>query len=316
MNRQNIIAIVGPTASGKTALGVFLAENLGAEIVSCDSMQIYKQMDIATAKPTAEEMHGIKHHLIDFLPPDSSYSVASFCRDAAEAVNDISSRGKLPIIVGGTGLYLDSFLNSISFLDGANNTEIRSRLNLTLKEKGVEYLYARLCEVDPEAAEKIHPNNALKIIRALEVFESSGFTITEQIRQSRSSQGRYNVLYIGISYRDREKLYDRINSRVDLMLEKGLLNETKNFYEGKTSETSVAAIGYKELKPYLDGERSLEECVEALKLSTRHYAKRQLTWFRRNENIIWFYADDYSDISELYEAVLSKAKLFTGGEMN
>lgn len=312
MPKQKIIAVVGPTASGKTALGVYLARHLCGEVISCDSMQIYKYMDIATAKPTAEEMQGIRHHLIDFLPPECSYSVAAFCRDAALAAADIVSRGKIPIIVGGTGLYVDSFLNNTEFLEDAHNDGIRQQLFSLADEKGTEFLYEKLLKSDPQAASKIHPNNTVKIVRALEVLETTGMTITRQAEISHKNPSPYDAVYIGINYKDRQKLYDRINKRVDIMLENGLVDEARRFYEHSSSDTSVNVIGYKELKPFLDGVLPLDVCVENLKRATRHYAKRQLTWFGRNEKTLWFYADDYSVQDDLYADVLSAVT--KGGE--
>ena len=314
MKKTKVIVIVGPTASGKTSLGIHIAKQFGGEVISGDSMQIYKKMDIATAKPTAEEMDGVKHHLIGFVNPQDEYSVASFCEDAKKAVSEIKEKGKVPIIVGGTGLYIDSFINNITFFQDASSEKIREELYNELNEFGIEKLYNELISVDSEAAKKIHPNNEVKVIRALEIYRTTGKNLTEQNEQSHQSEREYEPLYIGISYKDREKLYDRINKRVDIMLENGLLDEAKEFYKEYASKTAVNAIGYKELKPFIDGEKTLEECANHLKQSTRRYAKRQLTWFNRNERINWVYPDTYEDISLLYDEAERLVEEFLKGE--
>lgn len=314
MKKTKIIVVVGPTASGKTSLGIHLAQKLGGEVVSGDSMQIYKDMNIATAKPTEEEMQGVKHHLIGFVNPEDEYSVASFCSDAKRVVEDIASRGKMPVLVGGTGLYIDSFINNTEFFDNANSKTVRDELYKELNENGIEKLYNELLSVDSEAAKKIHPNNEVRVIRALEIYRLTGKNLTEQNKCSHENESPYEPLYIGISYKDREKLYERINKRVDLMYDTGLLEETKEFYKKHPSQTAVNAIGYKELKPYLDGEKTLEECLEHLKQSTRRYAKRQLTWFNRNEKINWVYPDLYNDINELYLKTDALTEKFLKGE--
>ena len=314
MKKTKIIVVVGPTASGKTSLGIHLAQKLGGEVVSGDSMQIYKDMNIATAKPTEEEMQGVKHHLIGFVNPEDEYSVASFCSDAKRVVEDIASRGKTPVLVGGTGLYIDAFINNTEFFDNANSKTVRAELYKELNENGIEKLYNELLSVDSEAAKKIHPNNEVRVIRALEIYRLTGKNLTEQNKSSHENESPYEPLYIGISYKDREKLYERINKRVDLMYDTGLLEETKEFYKKHPSQTAVNAIGYKELKPYLDGEKTLEECLEHLKQSTRRYAKRQLTWFNRNEKINWVYPDLYNDINELYLKTDALTEKFLKGE--
>lgn len=314
MKKTKVIVIVGPTASGKTSLGIHIAKQFGGEVISGDSMQIYEKMDIATAKPTAEEMDGVKHHLIGFVNPQDEYSVASFCEDAKKAVSEIKEKGKVPIIVGGTGLYIDSFINNITFFQDASSEKIREELYNELNEFGIEKLYNELISVDSEAAKKIHPNNEVKVIRALEIYRTTGKNLTEQNEQSHQSESEYEPLYIGISYKDREKLYDRINKRVDIMCDNGLLDEAKEFYKEYASKTAVNAIGYKELKPFIDGEKTLEECANHLKQSTRRYAKRQLTWFNRNERINWVYPDTYEDISLLYDEAERLVEEFLKGE--
>lgn len=310
---KKAIVVVGPTASGKTALGVHICKKFNGEVISCDSMQIYKGMSISTAKPTEEETDGIKHHLIDFIPITQSYSVSDYCKDAQIAFYDVLSRNKLAVFVGGTGLYIDSFLSNTKFLDGASSDVIRDNLKAELDEKGIDKMYEELSFVDPDAASKIHPNNTKRVLRALEVYRATGVTITEQERRSRSEEPLISPLYIGITYSDREKLYSRINKRVDLMLENGLTDEAKELFSGDYSSTAVASIGCKEMKPFLDGEKSFEECVEKLKLNTRHYAKRQLTWFRRNDKINWVYPDLCSE-EELYNQVDNLIKTYLEGE--
>lgn len=298
-----IIAVAGPTASGKTRLGVFLAERFSGEIISADSMQIYKGMNIATAKPSPGETRGVRHHLIDFLDPGESFSVSEFITLANEAADDILSRNKLPILVGGTGLYADSFLSGRTFLESPRDEDLRKTLNKRLREEGARALLSELEKIDPETAASLHPNNTKRIIRALELYTVTGKTLSQQNALSHRSPSKYAPLYIGISFRDRETLYKRIDARVDEMLRRGLVDEAKEYYSKEISVTASAAIGYKELKPYLDGEKTLEECADSLKTSTRRYAKRQTTWFKRNENIKWFYRDDYGCFLELEDGV-------------
>ncbi len=309
MEKTKIIAVVGPTASGKTALAVELAKCFDGEVISADSMQVYRGMDIATAKPDEAEMSGIPHHLISIINPDEEFSVSEFKRLAENAINDIVSRGKLPIIAGGTGLYVDTLLNNTSFLDNTKNEEIREKLQKRADEEGIKSLYDELREKDPSAAEKIHPNNVLKVIRALEIFYSSGKTLTEQNELSHTEESPYESFIIGLTAVDRDYLYDRINLRVELMSEAGLVDECKMFYSSSYAHTAVQAIGYKEMKPYLDGEISLDEAKDNLKQATRRYAKRQLTWFRRNEKINWFNTDLLSR-EDLISSATEKVKEF------
>ncbi len=291
MEKIPLIVVCGPTASGKTSLAVELAKIYDCEVVSADSMQIYKNMQIATAKPTAEEMQGIKHHLIDFLEPDRNFSVADYVSLAKECIQSIYSRGRIPLLCGGTGLYISSLIDNVTFDNTCSSTELRKELSEIAKSKGGEYLLEILKEFDPESAERLHPNNATRIIRAIEVYKISGVTMTEAIRNSRR-EGIYKLCMIGISYADREKLYSRINMRVDDMLNKGLVKEAEEVFNAGSLGTSYQAIGYKELRPYFNGEKTIEECIEKLKLETRHYAKRQLTWFRRDKRINWIYPDE------------------------
>lgn len=311
--KKKAIVIVGATASGKTGLGVYVARKFNGEVVSADSMQIYKGMSIATAKPTVEEMQGVPHHLIDFLPVTEKYSVSSYCDDAKAVFDDIVSRGKLPVIVGGTGLYIDSFLSNTQFLDNAGSDEVRERLKKEFEIHGIEKLYKELCEVDPDAAQNIHPNNTVRVLRALEVYRATGKTLTEQNQLSHNVESDIEPLYIAIGYHDREILYDRINKRVDIMLESGLLDEAKEFFKLNPSVTAFKAIGCKELKPFIDGETDLDICVDNLKRETRRYAKRQLTWFKRNDKIHWLYADN-KDRASVYNEAEDLIKEFLGGD--
>lgn len=303
MDKIKVIAVVGPTASGKTGLAVELAKEYGGEVVSADSMQVYKHMDIATAKPTKEEMQGIPHHLIDFLEPDEKFSVAKYVSLAHGVISDIYARGKLPIVCGGTGLFCDSLLNNIQFTPTGEDLEYRNELRERAQKYGAQSLLDELAQYDPESAERLHPNNLGRIIRAMECYKLSGVTITEQNALSRTGENPYESLYIGINYHDREVLYSRINKRVDLMMQSGLLDEAKNYLSKEKYPTACAAIGYKEFIPYFDGEISLEQAIENLKRSTRRYAKRQLTWFRRNENINWIFGDEKTSLLTLAKEV-------------
>ena len=311
--KKKAIVIVGATASGKTGLGVYVARKFNGEVISADSMQIYKGMSIATAKPTIEEMQGVPHHLIDFLPVTEKYSVSAYCNDAKTVFDDVISRGKLPVIVGGTGLYIDSFLSNTQFLDNAGSDTVRETLKKEFEIKGIEKLYEELCEVDPEAARNIHPNNTVRVLRALEVYRATGKTLTEQNLLSHNVESDIEPLYIAIGYRDRELLYGRINKRVDIMLENGLLEEAQDFFKMNPSVTAFKAIGCKELKPNIDGEADLDICVDNLKRETRRYAKRQLTWFKRNNKIHWLYADN-KDRDTIYNEAEALIKEFLGGD--
>lgn len=303
--KRKAVVVVGPTASGKTALGVHICEKFNGEVISADSMQIYKGMSISTAKPTIEGQRGIPHHLIDFLDITEKYSVSAFCNDAKKVFDTICENDKLPVIVGGTGLYIDSFLTNTSFLDNANSEEIRMRLNNELKENGIDFMYSQLKSIDPEAADKIHPNNTVRVLRALEVYYSTGMTITQQARMSHDVETDIEPLFIGITFKDREKLYERINKRVDIMIQEGLWEEAEQFFKSFPSVTAFNAIGCKELKPYFDGLKSADECIEDLKRSTRRYAKRQLTWFKRNPDIHWIYRDEMDDFSDYVDDLIN-----------
>ncbi len=313
MKKIPVIAVVGPTASGKTSLSIEIAKHFGGQVVSADSMQIYEKMNIATAKPTVEEMQGIPHHLIGFQPIDKKFSVAEYVSLANECINKIYNAGDLPVIAGGTGLYVDSLLQNIQFSKEENNEEIRKELTDLFDEKGAEYMLEKLREIDPETAQRLHLKDKSRIIRALEIYQLTGKTMTEQKVISREEETPYDVMCIGINYRDRNVLYDRINLRVDIMLKNGLLEEAKDFYDTSSDTTACQAIGYKELAPYFKGEKELSECVEKLKQETRHYAKRQLTWFRKNENINWIYPDDYENSQDMYNSVFNMVNEFLGG---
>ncbi len=314
MKKIPVIAVVGPTASGKTSLSINIAKEFSGQVVSADSMQIYEKMDIATAKPTQDEMQGIKHHLIGFQPIDKKFSVAEYVELASDCIEKIYDDGDVPVIAGGTGLYIDSLLQNIQFSKEESNTDIRKELTALFDEKGAEYMLEALRKIDPETAERLHLRDKSRIIRALEIYKLTGKTMTEQKIISREEESPYDVLYIGINYRDRNVLYDRINRRVDIMLGNGLLEEAKDFYNTSSDTTACQAIGYKELAPYFNDEKTLEECIEKLKQETRHYAKRQLTWFRKNENINWIYPDDYKDETEMYSSVYEKINEFLGGK--
>lgn len=300
-----LIAIVGPTASGKTSLAVAVCKALGGEAVSCDSMQIYKGMDIATAKPTDEEMQGVPHHLIGFAEPDEVFSVAKYCETAKEIISDIHSRGKRAVLVGGTGLYYSSLVDNIEFLPEETDFEYREMLRKRAEKEGAQTLLDELAEVDPEAASRLHPNNLGRVIRALEIYHTTGKTITDQNEQSRNAASPFETVAICLDARDRQFLYDRINKRVDIMLETGLVEEAKAFYENPLGRTAKQAIGYKELNPYFAGEKPLDECIENLKMQTRRYAKRQLTWFRRDERMNFIYIDDYTCFDDMLRAALN-----------
>lgn len=280
--------LVGPTASGKSALALRIAKECNCEIVSCDSMQIYKRMNIGTAKPTAEEMSQIRHFLVDFADPTENFSCADYAILASRAIEDILSRGKTPLVVGGTGLYLDALLRGGLAKEADSDEDYREELRLLALEKGNEYVHGLLREVDPESAAAIHPNNLKRVIRALEIHSVCGIPKSELDKQNASVDGVYEPLAAGLFYTDRQALYERIDTRVDLMLGEGLLDEVQSLMdEGlfERSVTAAGAIGYKELLGYLRGVCTLEEAVEELKRSTRRYAKRQLTWFGAKDYI-------------------------------
>ena len=308
--KGKVLVVAGPTASGKTSLGVQLAKALDGEIVSADSMQVYRGMEVATAQPTAEEMQGIPHHLMGFLEPDEPFSVAKYQSLAFRCIDDILSRGKVPILVGGTGLYIDAVVNNTQFLDSPASSK-REELEAQLAAEGAQTMLDRLRAIDPETAQALHINDTKRILRALELYETTGFTISEQRERSHQEESPYLFCKFLLCANDRQYLYDRINCRVDQMLSNGLLEEAKAFFALKKAATSKQAIGYKELYPYLNGECSLEQAIEKLKMETRRYCKRQLTWFRKSTDYMKLEIDLLSP-KELILTAKTKSQLFLG----
>ena len=291
MEKIPVLAVVGPTASGKTSLAIEIAKEYHGEVVSADSMQLYKEVQVATAKPTVDEMQGIPHHLLDFLAPDVSFSVAQYAALAHQTISEINARGHLPVMAGGTGLYVDAVLDDLIFAKIETDEQKRAELWAFVEAHGANALHERLREIDPESAARIHENNVGRIVRAVEVYELTGITMSEHQRNSRPKESRYRSLKIGINYKDRAVLYDRVNRRVDLMMEQGLLEEAVSV-RNRARKTAVQAIGYKELEPYFLQQEPLDVCIERLKQETRRYAKRQITWFSRDPNILWVYPDE------------------------
>lgn len=285
--KPKIIVICGPTASGKTALSIQLAKKINGEIVSADSMQIYKDMDIGTAKVTIDEMEGIKHYLIDNVSPTTRYSVANFKKDALIAIKEILKKGKTPIIVGGTGLYVDSLVKGIDYDDTEIDLEYRNHLEEIAKTQGLHELYEKAVQIDSVAMEKISENDKKRIFRVLEIYHSTGKTKTMQEIESKKEENPYDYYVFAINM-DREKLYERINKRVDIMIEKGLVDEVKSLISKYNKlPTAIQGLGYKEVVSYLNNEITYDEMIEKIKQESRHYAKRQLTWFKRNKETIW-----------------------------
>lgn len=296
MEKQKVIVICGPTASGKTKLSIELAKKLDGEIVSADSMQIYKEMNIGTAKPTKEEMQGIKHYLLDFVSPDKRYSVAEYKKDAIEAIDKIIEKGKVPIVIGGTGLYINSLIYGIEYPEIKIDLKYREELEKIAETEGISKLYEMAKKIDAEAMKTISANDKKRICRVLEIYHATGKTKTEQEAESRKKGPKYNYLVFGINM-EREKLYDRINRRVDIMLADGLIEEVKEISEKyKEFPTAMQGLGYKEVVEYLNGDISKEDMINKIKMETRRYAKRQLTWFRRYENITWL--DGLEDVQK------------------
>ena len=286
--KHPVVAVVGPTATGKTALGVALAQHFSGEVISCDSMQIYKGLDVGPAKVTPEETCGIPHHGVDILTPDKPFSVADFTAMAGRLEREISARGALPILVGGTGLYVQSFLNGVRFTEEKAPAGLREQLAAELAEKGGTAMYEELRQVDPEAAAAIHPNNQVRVLRALEHYRATGKKLSEQKAESLPPEKPYRSLILGLDFPDRAALYRRIDLRVDKMLEAGILPEAELVWQNReTYRTAAQAIGYKEFFPYFEGVASLEACTDKLKQASRNYAKRQLTWFRHMEGVVW-----------------------------
>lgn len=290
-NKQKILVVLGPTASGKTSLALRLAQQYHGEIISADSMQIYRGLNIGTAKATAAERAAVPHHLIDICEPQQLFSVADFVGAANLKIAEIAARGHLPIVAGGTGLYISSLVDGISFSQEGEKAEVREALFLQAEQFGDEAMYNQLAGIDPETAAQVHPNNRKRVLRALEFYQVTGQTLSAQRAASRPASQPYDALLLGLRYDDRAQLYTMINARVDEMLGAGLLNEAKQVFDHRGEwRTAVQAIGYKELFPYLEGQQSLEDCVEKLKQATRNYAKRQMTWFGRMQQIHWLNA--------------------------
>lgn len=306
MSKTKIIVVAGPTASGKTGLAVEIAKAVSGEVISADSMQVYKGMSIASAAPAQKEMQGVAHHLVEFLDQSEGFSVSDFCRLAKEKISEISARGNVPVIAGGTGLFIDSLVDNINFTEAQTDFELRERL----MQKDCDELYSTLLEVDKEAAEKIHKNNKKRVARALEIYYSSGATKTAQDINSKKEESPYEALYFVIGFKSREVLYERINRRVDLMVEAGLVDEARENLS-KEKATSAQAIGHKELQPYFSGEKSLGQALDDLKRETRRYAKRQITWFKRRENAVWLYADEEG--ADIVKAAVDKSREFLNG---
>ena len=304
------VFIVGPTASGKTSLSIEIAKIFGGEIICADSMQIYKGIHIASAAPDEEEKCGIPHHLVEFLELSDAFSVADYVKLAREKIVEINSRGKLPVIVGGTGLYINSLLDNIEYTEQETDYSLRKQLEEKFDLVGASEMLNELAQFDKTAADSLHPNNRRRIIRAFEVYLTTGKTITEQNILSKQNKGNIEALVLGINFNDRELLYSRINQRVDIMMENGLLEEAQNNLNYTSKNGGFQAIGHKELHGYFKGECSLEQAKENLKMQTRRYAKRQITWFKRDERINWLYPDIDSDIisksKELVEEFLKE----------
>lgn len=302
MEKQKVWVVAGPTASGKTALAVALARRAHGEIISADSMQVYREPCIGTARPTAEEMGGVPHHLLGCVPLAEPFSVVRYAACAHAAIADVARRGYQPIVCGGTGLYIAAVVDGVTFWEEESATAVRARLQAQIKQDGGEAMLARLREIDAETAARLHPNDHGRIVRALEVYETTGRTMSEQQRLSRQTPSQYDTVYLRLDFHEREKLYDRIDRRVDAMMAAGLEEEARILLAQPTAPTALQAIGYKELKPYIDGECSREEAVARLKQATRRYAKRQLSWFRRVPDAHTLYVDDYASGEALADA--------------
>ncbi|MBR4110404.1 MAG: tRNA (adenosine(37)-N6)-dimethylallyltransferase MiaA [Clostridia bacterium] len=293
--KPKVVVIVGPTASGKTAVSIELAKILNGEIISADSMQIYKEMNIGSAKPTEEEMQGIYHHMIDVVDPTENFNVAKYKEMAEECIKKVLAKGKVPIIVGGTGLYVSTLTNGIEFSEIESDIEYRKELEkIAEQENGINILFNQLKEIDPEATNIIDKNNVRRVIRALEIFRVTGKTKTQVDKES-IKELKYNYLIFGMLW-DRQELYDRIDQRVDIMVEMGLVEEVEKLYKKGISSTAIQGLGYKEIIEYLDEKITLEEAIEKIKQETRRYAKRQMTWFKRDKNIIWLNAKNKEEV--------------------
>ncbi len=305
-NKTKILAVVGPTASGKTGLSVELAKMFSGEIISCDSMQVYKGLDVGTAKVTQDEMQGIPHHLIDFLEIGEEFSVSEYVDIARVKIDEITARGNVPIIVGGTGLYIRSLIYGVNFTDNSRDEALRLELEERIRQGKIEELYKELKDLDEVAAQNIHINNHVRVIRALEYCKLTGEKFS---MQSLIKDAKYDFLMFYLEYKNREILYDRINRRVDIMMESGLLEEAKHFFE-KEKKTAAAAIGYKELFPYIKGEITIEEAVENIKRESRRYAKRQITWFKAEKNTTSLMVDSFENSEALLKTAIDYTEKF------
>ena len=298
-----VVAIGGPTATGKTALSVALAQHFDGEVISADSMQIYHGLDVGTAKVAPQECQGVPHHLVDILDPETPFSVADFVSAADACIRSITAAGRLPLVVGGTGLYITSLLNGMDFAPEKGDPAIRQKLEQQAEAEGKEALYRELQAIDPEYAATVHPNNLPRVIRALELYRNTGRLMSEQRRQARRSEPPYRSLCLCLGYRDRALLYRRIDERVDRMWDSGILDEARVVYDHRdTYRTAAQAIGYKEFFPYFDGTQSLDACLDRLKQASRNYAKRQLTWFRHQQDAVWLDVDDTENGTVLQRA--------------
>lgn len=307
--KDNLFVLIGPTAIGKTDLSIDLAKSLNGEIISADSMQIYKYMDIGTAKVNKLEMEGVPHHLLDFIDPDEEYTVSDYQRDATELIKKINRKGKLPIVVGGTGLYINSLVYNLNFARVPPNEAIREKYESLAAKYGNEYIHRQLAEIDRQSSDNIDIADRKRIIRALEIYEITGKTMSQYNKNFRQETDEYNLVMICLNM-DRSKLYERINKRVDIMIENGLVDEVKQILDlGYTKDlVSLQGIGYKEIIEYLDGKISLDLAVEKIKQGSRNYAKRQLTWFRRDKRIKWINVDDFENLNQLSTFVQSFVK--------
>lgn len=310
MGTVPVVAVVGPTATGKTGLAVELALRFGGEVVSADSMQVYRGLEVGTARPSEEEMRGVPHHMVGCADPRQPFSVADYVAAASECIRGIRGRGRLPVVAGGTGLYVRSLLGNIGFAPEGRSDALRAELRQKAREEGTQSLLAELRTLDPESAERIDPHNAARLIRAIEICRVTGLTMTEQLRRSKENPPPYDVCMIGLSYRDRAKLYAAIDRRVDEMMRRGLLREAEAVLRLPDGCTAKQAIGYKEFVPYFRGESTLEEAVESVKRESRRYAKRQLTWFRRDENAAWILRDDFASS----DGVLARSSAIVEGK--
>ena len=306
MKKIRVVVICGPTATGKTKLSVELCREFSGEVVSADSMQVYKMLDVGSAKPSQSERGGVAHHMMDVIEPSKSFNVSDYCRAASRCIEDIDRRGRLPFVVGGTGLYIDSLIGGVDFSPIENDYEYRDELKARAKAEGTAALYSELMRIDARSAEKISVNDEKRIIRALEIYRATGKTKSYFSDRSKEKESIYEPLYIGLNYHDRALMYERIRARVDEMMSAGLLYEVKRLTEidGFLSSTASRGIGYKELYPFLRGECTLPDAVEEIKRASTRYAKRQLTWFRRNKDINWLYADSDGGFDE----VISEAR--------